>query len=144
MIKRRQRGFNLIELMIVVAIIGILATFAYPSYQEYIQKSRRSDAMGALTGLANAMERYFTQNGRYVDADGDPPTLGTGGIFPNKSPIDGSETFYNLTIDEDATDASTYRLVATPTGPQASDRCGTLAIDHTGAREADETDCWAR
>lgn len=144
MAKYRQRGFNLVELMIVVAIIAIIAAFAYPSYQEYIQKSRRSDAMGALTGLANAMERYYTQNGRYVDADGDPPTLGAGGIFPNKSPIDGTETFYNLTIDADETTASSYRLVATPTGIQGSDRCGTLAIDHTGVREADEADCWAR
>ena len=55
------KGFTLIELMIAVAIVGILAGIAYPSYQDSVRKSRRADAQGALLGFANAMERYFTQ-----------------------------------------------------------------------------------
>ncbi|MCP4091353.1 MAG: prepilin-type N-terminal cleavage/methylation domain-containing protein, partial [Gammaproteobacteria bacterium] len=56
----KSRGFTLIELMIVVAIVGILAAIAYPSYQEQVRKSRRADANGALLGLANAMQRHAT------------------------------------------------------------------------------------
>ncbi|MBT5967504.1 MAG: prepilin-type N-terminal cleavage/methylation domain-containing protein, partial [Gammaproteobacteria bacterium] len=54
---REIKGFTIIELMITVAIIGILASIAYPSYQESVYKSRRADGKGALLGLANAMER---------------------------------------------------------------------------------------
>jgi prepilin-type N-terminal cleavage/methylation domain-containing protein len=63
-----KNGFTLIELMIVVAIIGILASIAYPSYQESILKSRRADAKGALLGFANAMERHFTETNSYRKA----------------------------------------------------------------------------
>ncbi|MFI3186333.1 MAG: prepilin-type N-terminal cleavage/methylation domain-containing protein, partial [Methylococcaceae bacterium] len=58
--KQSQAGFTLIELMVTVAIVGILAAIAYPSYQDSVRKSRRADASGALLGLANAMERHFT------------------------------------------------------------------------------------
>ena len=58
--KQTQPGFTLIELMVTVAIVGILAGIAYPSYQDSVRKSRRSDVEGVLLGLANAMERNFT------------------------------------------------------------------------------------
>ena len=60
-----QIGFTLIELMITVAIIGILSAIAYPSYESYVRKSRRVDAKNALLDLASRQERYFSVNNKY-------------------------------------------------------------------------------
>ena len=65
---QKQQGFTLIELMVTVAIVGILAAIAYPSYQSSVIKSRRADAEGVLLGLANAMERHFTESNTYLGA----------------------------------------------------------------------------
>ena len=62
---KKLRGFSLLELMIVVAIVGIIAAFAYPSYLEQVRKTRRADCSGALAGMGNAMERFFTVNSTY-------------------------------------------------------------------------------
>lgn len=141
-----QRGFTLIELMIVVVILGILASIAYPSYVSHVQETRRTDAEGALVGLANAMERYFTENGGYLDSANNRPTLGTGGIYANKSPIDGSDDYYTLQIDP-ATSATYYKLEAIPvtTSAQATDPCKTLTLDSTGVKGATGSvsgGCW--
>ncbi|GAB4292547.1 MAG: type IV pilin protein [Thiohalomonadaceae bacterium] len=128
-----SRGFTLIELMIVAAIIGILAAFAYPAYQEYIQNARRSDAQGALMSAANAMERYFTENGSYAGAS-------AGVTFPAEAPFDGTTKFYDLSLA--ALTATTFTIQATPKGAQANDRCGIMTVTNTGARTAAEADCW--
>ncbi|MDP2179731.1 type IV pilin protein [Methylicorpusculum sp.] len=141
-----QQGFTLIELMITVAIIGILAGIAYPSYQDHVFKSRRADAKAALSGLANAMERYYTENNDYAEArDTNGVPLST--VFSPTSPVDGGTAAYNLRIN--AAGTSTYTLHAIPTGPQANDRCGTLTLAHTGAKGISSahtgvvvTDCW--
>lgn len=73
--KGSDRGFTLIELMIVVAVIAIIAAIAYPSYMDYVRQSRRADATVALLELAQYMERYYTNNGRYTDGDGNYPAL---------------------------------------------------------------------
>ncbi len=132
---KNQQGFTLIELMIVVAIIGILAGIAYPSYQDSIKKSRRADAKGALMGFANAMERYYTENNSYcgaavTDATDCPAATGAPTIFSTTSPVDGGSALYNLTIA--SATATTYNLRATPTGPQAGD--GLLEINNTESR----------
>jgi type IV pilus assembly protein PilE len=140
MTKRLSAGFTLIELMITVAIIGILTSIAYPSYQDSIMKSRRVDAQGALMGFANAMERNYTVNNTY-------PAAGTAGIYAATSPVNGGTAYYNLSIDASST-ASTYLLNATPIvgGAQATDKCGTLTLDEKGARGfkagMTSTDCW--
>jgi len=136
---RAQKGFTLIELMVVVAIIGILAAIAYPSYQEHVLRTRRAAATGCLLELAQFMERYYTTNMRYVDSDGNRPDL------PNTACRTELAGFYNFSLS--GATASSFDLQAVPQGPQAADtRCGTLGLDETGARSESGTgqvaDCW--
>ena len=134
----RNKGFSLIELMIVVAIVGILAAVSYPSYQRYVNDSRRSDARANLLQLAQFMERYYTANGRYVDGGGNAPALPY-----TESPRDGSDKYYDLQLQ--GVDAQNYTLTATPKGAMAGDRCGTLSINQAGVKAASAgsvDECW--
>ena len=129
---RTQRGVNLIELMIVVAIIGIIAAFAYPSYLQQIRDTRRADCSGALVSLGNSMERHYSINGSYLAAAAAGADTGAPGIFSANCPVDGGEATYNITITAAA--ASTYSLNAAPTGAQTGDKCGTLTLSNTGVK----------
>ena len=152
MIKNKS-GFTLIELMIAVAIIGILAAIAIPNYQESVRKSQRRDAQGALLSFANTMERHFTETGSYCDAGGagGGDTCGAGGtndtgtstIFSATSPIEGTP-IYNLTISAMNANGTSFTLQAAPIagGPQANDTCGTMTLAQTGVRTAAVGDCW--
>jgi len=137
---KTQSGFTLIELMITVAIVGILAGIAYPSYQESVLKSRRVDAQGALLGFANAMERHYTETNSYLGAGVSSANTGLPGIYSQKSPVSGTENYYTLTIN--AATASTYTLRAAPTTIQAGDSCGTLEVTQTGAKTPTTAGCW--
>jgi type IV pilus assembly protein PilE len=127
----RVKGFTLIELMITVVIIAILAAIAVPSYQNQVQKTRRADAQGALTGLANAMERYFTNNNTYAGA-----AVGVGGIFPAQAPLDGNTKYYTLSIAD--ADGDSYTLEATPIAGGAQDGNGALRLTSTGVKTWDK------
>lgn len=128
----KARGFTLIELMIVVAIVAILAAVAIPSYQQYIQKSRRVDAKETLTRMAALQERFFFQNSAYTADRSD-----LGGEF---SP----EGWYRITMPV-VTD-STFTITATAIGPQRNDtRCRSFSIDQALRQTATGTDsdnCW--
>jgi len=144
---RDQYGFNLIELMIVVAILGIIAAFAYPSYQQQVRDTRRADCTGAIVGLGNAMERFYSVNGSYLGAAAGGANTGAPAVFSASCPIDGNTATYNITIQ--AASASTYTLNAAPTGAQTDDKCGTLSFSNTGVKgvvsaDAGVTwqDCW--
>lgn len=140
----KQQAFTLIELMVTVAIVGILAGIAYPSYQDSVMKSRRADAKGALLGFANAMERHFTETNSYLGAGTINGNTGAPTVFSATSPVDGGTPYYKLTIN--AALASSYTLNAEPINAQANDKCGTLSLTQTGARgistDISLTDCW--
>jgi type IV pilus assembly protein PilE len=128
----RQNGFTLVELMIVIAIIGILTAIAFPSYQNYLKKSRREDAKGALMGLANAMERHFTETNSYEKAAVNNANIGKPRIYSATSPIDGDTAYYDLRIKE-AT-KTTYTIRATPISSSAQKNDGFLELKHTDSK----------
>jgi len=135
---KKNVGFTLIELMIVVAIIGILAAIAYPSYQGALRDSRRGAAQADLVELAGAMERYYTTNNSYIGGDG-LVTSGDPLFLFNESPQEGAAKYYDLTT---IVAAASYAISAAPKNAQATDYCGTLTLDSTNTKTAAVAGCW--
>jgi type IV pilus assembly protein PilE len=142
----KQTGFTLIELMVTVAIVGILATIAATSYQTQIVKSRRTDARTALLDMAGREEKLFSTTNAYGTT---PASLGYG-TGTGTSVAVGSG-YYNVTVNvpdpAQANAAGTFSLVATPTGPQTSDTlCLTLSVNQLGQQSstgsASTATCW--
>ncbi|MBX9894064.1 MAG: type IV pilin protein [Nitrosomonas sp.] len=142
-------GFTLIELMVAVAILGILASVALPSYQNYVRQSNRAVAKSLLYENAQFMERFYTQNNQYDATVGADGVANRGGddiavALPlTQSPRNGTAQ-YNISLQ--AVTDSTFILQAIPTGTMAGDICGTLTLTHTGVQGADGNiaDCWNR
>lgn len=133
---RLSDGFTLIELMIVVAIIGILAAIVVPSYQNYVERTRRSTAQSNLMELSQWMERYFSENYTYLD-NGSAPTLPFNHSPKNNQP---SEAFYDIQLQN--VTQNSFTLQATPKNAQTSDHCGTLTLDEAGNQSAGGSGCW--
>lgn len=130
--RHRMRGVTLLELMAVVAIIGILAAIAVPSYRNYVMRAQRTDAMSALLRVAAAQEKFYLQNNQYTD---DLDALG----------IPGTENgWYDLAIDNtDVARDFTVTATAASGGAQESDsHCATFSLTSTGVKTATNTDCW--
>lgn len=131
----KARGFTLIELMIVVAVIGILAGIAYPSYNNYAMRGRRSDAQQLMSEIGLKQGQYI------LDARAYTATPGSGGLnilrdgwTCGASPATTcTNNYYSIGIAVDNTATPpTYTITGTPSGSQAGD--GTLSLDSTGAK----------
>lgn len=131
----RERGFTLLELMIVVAVIAILAAIAYPNYSRYVIKTRRAAAAGCLMENAQFLERYHTTNMTYTGA-ADPPAQCDASISPQHYTI----SFGVAPLGND------YTLLATPQNGQAANDtlCGELSLTAQGVKGAAAAadKCW--
>ncbi len=139
----RQNGFTLIELMIVIAILGVLGAIAYPSYTEYVMRGHRTEARAGLLQAQQWLERAATATGVYPTALPDTLTWSA----------DGNKRY---TIGLAAGNTTTaFTLTATPktASPQAKDKCGAYSLSHTGQRGANgkkegdtgyDSSCWEK
>jgi len=149
---KRNRGFTLIELMIVVAVIGILAVIAVPSYLSQARKSRRSAVEGAVQQIALAQERFradcttYATGFNFACPTGTPPTFALVTAFYTSG-------YYTVAITAGNTDATRYEITAAPIGTQAKDSafgttCGTLKYDFgvttSGAVTKSPGACWSQ
>ncbi len=145
--KYRNKGFSLLELMVVVAIASLLAAIAYPSYMGQIRKSRRSEAAIALETMAQAQERFYSRFRTYTSLVAAPDPCAGPACGLGQSSNSSEHDYYGLTANGNAT---TYTLTATANGSQIKDTdCRTLTINSVGVKSGasasggDTTDiCW--
>jgi len=134
------KGFTIIEVLVVVAILGILAAIAVPQYTKYVTNARRADGKSALVAAAQAMERYYTNNYSYIGA-----TIGNSST--DHIPTTSDSGYYTLSFPQaaNATNPSatafTIQAVADPNGKQAGDSaCSPMTINHLGQKTP--SSCW--
>jgi type IV pilus assembly protein PilE len=152
MMRARIGGFSLIEVMAVVAVIGLLTAIALPSYRDYLARGKRAEGRSYLVQAAQRMERFYTDNNCYPSA-----TAGCGNASDSAAALtaaglqafSGSNaTNSNYTIAVTNT-AQAYTFTATPANGFTDARCGNLTLTNTGLKGATATGadlnfCWGR
>jgi type IV pilus assembly protein PilE len=136
--RHKQLGVSLIELMIAVAIVGILTAIAYPSYRQYVLRGNRTEAKAAIMQASQALEKCFTRFGSYTDAG---CQISTNLARANGLPSESGR--YVLSFSAIAN--TTFTIRAVPQAEQARDPCGTLQMDQAGLRQVGGLDvrtCW--
>ncbi|KPJ93580.1 MAG: hypothetical protein AMJ53_06990 [Gammaproteobacteria bacterium SG8_11] len=130
MLNKTNKGFTLVELMVVVSILGVIAAIAIPSYNETVRKSRRSDAKVTLLKVSQNLERCFSQNNSYEVASG----------CTNHNNTSSEEGYYTITTVQNA---NTFALTATAVAGQAADtHCATFTLNQAGTKGSTHSDCW--
>ncbi|MGH8457245.1 MAG: type IV pilin protein [Stenotrophobium sp.] len=143
----RQTGFTLMELVIAVAIIGILAAIALPSYQQYVMRGNRTVAKNLLMDISSREESYFGDRKQYAASLANL-NYAAATVFVNASGVtsatDDGSNIYSVTLS--AATATTYTITATPINRQTNDNlCGALSLDSTGNKTAagsNGSGCW--
>lgn len=139
-LRRNNRGFTLTEMMIVVVIVGILASVAYPSYQNYILRTKRAEGKALLMDAAARQERFFADKNTYTTT---PTELG----YASDTPLSAEEN-YQLSIEEGLSGeiATSYKLTVTPLFGDGDAECGNLELDSRGTQGSsaggDLERCW--
>lgn len=138
-IKHGQSGFTLVELMIVIVVVGILASIAIPSYSSYLIRAKRTDAKTELLAVAQQLERCYTRTNTYNNADCTP-------ALPRYTPNGAvaAKATYQITGE---VAAQTFTLTATPKNGQASDsKCANFTLNQVGAKAVSGSmaaqQCW--
>ena len=129
---KKNRGFTIIEILVVVAIVAILAAIAFPSYQNHLRKARRADAQSAMMDLANREQQYLLDARSYAVGSSALTSL-------NVSLPSDVTTYYTVTIAAGAATPS-YTITATPQGPQVPD--GNLTLDSDGNKTLNGASGW--
>ena len=137
------RGFTLIEILIVVAILGVLTAIALPAYQDNVLRSHRAEAKGELMQVASNLERYFSSNNTYLE---DATPLVSPG---SADTLDTTNGYYEIEVTDDPCNDISLCFTATATaqGDQTNDACQTFTITSTGVRGATGAsveECWQR
>jgi len=147
-LKQTNAGMTLLELMIVVAIVGILSAVAIPSYRAYVLRANRADAKRALVTLAADLERCFTRNNTYKDGGTTAPTAP---CLAATSLPDASSGTYSIEVDTAGINDNSFALRAVPIRGQVADtKCGTFMLNDTNSRTVSGSssstpqECWGR